>query len=178
MVRRSAREAIGEQVDESVRQPAGLESNLDSVRREWLNWNHRHHAHRDERTIRTVFILLSLCVRTARHVAGHRRHITHLADRQPFGRSRYCQRRSNEPNDDKDRQQTTDESAKIHNLISHRKGRLGKVYHFTWLLDHRTRPKASKIHTVNSSRVTGSRAGELSLGGRYPNRQTPSLVAP
>jgi hypothetical protein len=51
------------------------------------------------------------------------------------------------------------------------------VYHFTWLLDHRTRPKPSKIHTVNSSRVTGSRAGELSLGGRYPNTQTPSLVA-
>jgi hypothetical protein len=173
MVRRIADEAIGEQVDESVGQPAGQESNLDSVRREWLSRSYRHHAHCDERTIRTAFIFLS--VRTARHVPGHIGHITHLAGRQPFCSSRCYQRRSNEPNDDKDREQTTDESAKIHGPISHKKGRLGKMYHFTWLLDNGTLPKASKIHTVNSS--LASRVRELSLGVRYPNRRTPSLVA-
>ena len=129
MVGRGADEAIGEQVDASVGQPAGLESNLDSVRREWLSRSDRHHAHGDERTIRTALVFLS--VRTARHVPGHIGHITHLADRQPFCRSRCYQWRSNEPNDDKDREQTTDESAKIHNLASHKKGQLGKAYHFT-----------------------------------------------
>jgi hypothetical protein len=129
MVGRGANEAIGDQVDESVQQPAGLETNVDSVRREGLSQSDCHHAHCDERTIRTAIVFLS--IRTARHVPGHSGHIAHLANRKPFCSSRGHQRRSNEPNDHKDRKQMTNESAKIHDPTSHRKGQLGKAIHFT-----------------------------------------------
>jgi hypothetical protein len=61
-------------------------------------------------------------------------------------------------------------------LTSHRKGQLGKTNHFTSLLDSEACSKAPKIHTVNSS--LRNRVGELSLGERCPNRQTPWPVAP
>ena len=117
MVWRVANEPIGNQVVESERQPPGLEKNLDTVCRGRFSLSDRQHAHREERTILAVIVLLS--VRTARHVAGHRRHIGYIANRQPFCRCRCHQRRSNQPNDHKDRQQTTDELAKIHDPTSH-----------------------------------------------------------
>jgi hypothetical protein len=122
MVRRGANEAVGDQVDERVGQPAGLESNLDSVCREWLSLSDRQHARRDKRAIWAAIVFLS--VGTTRHVPGHSGHIAHLANRQPFGGSRCYQRRSNEPHDDTDREQTTDESAKIHTPSSHGAGNL------------------------------------------------------
>jgi hypothetical protein len=129
MVRRVANEAVGGQVDESEGQPAGLERNLDTVCRGWLGLSDRQHAHRDKRAILAAIAFLS--VRTALHVPGHGSHIAHLANRQPFCRSGGDQRGSNQPNDHEDREQMTDESAKIHDPTSHRKGQLGKAHHFT-----------------------------------------------
>jgi hypothetical protein len=129
MVRRVANEAVGGQVDESEGQPAGLERNLDTVCRGWLGLSDRQHAHRDEWAI--LAAIAFLFVGTALHVPGHSGHIAHLANRQPLCRNRGYQWRSNKPNNHKDREQTTDESAKIHNLTSHRKGQLGKAYQFT-----------------------------------------------
>src|SRR5258706_1296665 len=117
MVRRFASEAIGDQVDESVGQPAGLERNLDNVCRGRLNLGDRQHARRDKRAIGAAIVFLF--VRTARHVAGHSGHVTHLANRRRFCRSWRHQRRSNQPNDHKDREQTTDESIKIHDPPYH-----------------------------------------------------------
>jgi hypothetical protein len=131
MVRRFASEAIGDQVDESVGQPAGLERNLDNVCRGRLNLGDRQHARRDKRAIRAAIVFLF--VRTAWHVPGHSSHIAHLANRQRFCRSRHYQRRSNQPNDHKDREQTTDESMKIHDPTSHGTGNLGRLVYFTYL---------------------------------------------
>jgi hypothetical protein len=122
-------EAVGDQVDESEGQPVGLERNLDTVCRGRFSLSDCQHAHGDERAILAAFVFLS--VGTARHVPGHSGHIAHLADGHPFCRRRRHQRRSNQPNDHEDRKQTTDESTKIHDPTSHRKGQLGKAYHFT-----------------------------------------------
>ncbi len=101
MVRRSANEAIGGQVDESVGQPLGLEENLDSVCRGRVSLSDRQHAGRNKWAVLAALIFLT--VRAARHVPGHSGHIAHLADRQPLCRSRCYQRRSNQPHDRKDR---------------------------------------------------------------------------
>jgi len=122
MVRRVANEAVGSHVDESERQPAGLERNLDTACRGWLGLSDRQHAHRNEWAILAAIVLLS--VRTTLHVPRHSNHIAHLADRQPFCRNWGYQRRSSKPNDHKDREQTTDESAKIHIPPSHGTGNL------------------------------------------------------
>jgi len=122
MVRRGANQAIGNQVDESVGQPAGLERNLDTICRGWICLSNSQHAHRDERAILAAIVFLF--VRTTRHVAGHSRHIAHLANRQPICCSRCYQRRGNQPDDHKNREQTTDESAKIHISSSHGTGNL------------------------------------------------------
>ena len=122
MVWRVADEAVGGKVDESEGQPVGLERNLDTVCRGRFSLSDRQHAHRDERAILAAIVFLT--VRTARHVPGHRSHIAHLTDRQPFCRRRRYQRRSNQANDHKDREQTTDESAKIHVPASHGTGNL------------------------------------------------------
>ena len=126
MVRRGADEAIGHQVDEREGQPARLERNLDSACRGRVSLSDRQHAYRDERAILAAIVFLT--VRTARHVPGHRSHIAHLTDRQPFCRRRRYQRRSNQANDHKDREQTTDESVKIHGLLSHGMGNLGRLF--------------------------------------------------
>jgi hypothetical protein len=102
MVRRGANETVSDQVDESEVQPAGLERNLDTACRGRVSLSDCQHAHRDERAILAAIVFLS--VRTARHVPGHSGHIAHLANRQPFCRSRYYQRRSNQSNDHKDRE--------------------------------------------------------------------------
>jgi hypothetical protein len=112
MVRRDANKAIADQIDESKGQPAGLEKNLDTVCRGRFSLNDCQHAHSDERAILAAFVFLS--VRTARHVPGHSGHITHLANGNMLRRRRGYQRRSNQSNDHKDREQTTDELAKIH----------------------------------------------------------------
>ena len=126
MVRRGADEAIGHQVDEREGQPARLERNLDSACRGRVSLSDRQHAYRDERAILAAIAFLS--VRTARHVPGHRGHIAHLTDGQAFCRRRRYQRRSNQANDHKDREQTTDESVKIHGLSSHGMGNLGRLF--------------------------------------------------
>jgi hypothetical protein len=118
-------EAVGDQVDESEGQPVGLERNLDTVCRGRLSLSDRQQTHGDERAILAAFVFLT--VRTARHVPGHSGHIAHLANGQPFCRRRRHQRRSNEPDDHKDREQTNDESAKIHNLTSHRAANLERT---------------------------------------------------
>ncbi len=129
MVRRGTNEAIGGQVDEREGQRAGQERNLDNACRGRLSLSDRQHAHRDERTILAAIAFLS--VRAARHVPGHRSHIADLTDRRPScGRRRY-QRRSNQANDHKDREQTTDESVKIHGLSSHGMGNLGRLFPLT-----------------------------------------------
>jgi hypothetical protein len=125
MVWRVANEAVGSQVDESERQPAGLERNLDSVCRRRFSLSDRQHAHRDKRAILAAVLLT---VRTALHIPGHSGHIAHLANSQSFCRNRGYQRRSHKPNDHKDRKQTTDESAKIHDLSSHGMGNLGRLF--------------------------------------------------
>ena len=126
MVWRGANEAIGGQVDEREGQRAGQERNLDSACRGRVSLSDRQHAYRDERAILAAIVFLT--VRTARHVPGHRSHIAHLTDGQAFrGRGRY-QGRSNQASDHKDRKQTTDESAKIHDLSSHGMGNLGRLF--------------------------------------------------
>src|SRR5258706_1001234 len=95
--------------------------------------------------------LLFLFVRTAGHVAGHSGHIAHLANRQRFCRSWRHQRRSNQPNDHKDREQTTDESMKIHDPTSHETGNLGRLIHFTCLPTASKMEKGTKSHMVNSN---------------------------
>ena len=102
MVWRVAHQAIGDQVDESEGQPAGLERNLDTVCLGRFSQSYRQHAHRDQRAVLAAFVFLS--VRTARHVPGHGGHIAHLGNRWLFCRNRCYQRRSNEPNDHKDRE--------------------------------------------------------------------------
>jgi hypothetical protein len=129
MVRRGANEAIGNQIDKREGQPAGLERNLDTACRGRLSLSDRQHAHRDERAILAAIAFLT--VGTARHVPGHRGHIAHLTNRHPLCRNRGYQRRNNQPDDHKDRQQTTDESAKIHDAIITRDRELGKVIPFT-----------------------------------------------
>ena len=123
MVRRVANEAIGSQVDESEGHPAGLERNLDTVCRRRFSLSDRQHAHRDERAIPAAIAFLS--VRTALHVIGHSSHIT---TRHPLCHNRGYQRRNNQPNDHKDRKQTTDESVKVHGLSSHGTGNLGRLF--------------------------------------------------
>ena len=112
MVWRGADKAIGEQVDESEGQPASPERNLDTVCRGRFSLSDGQHAHCDKRTILAAIVFLT--VRAAGHVPGHGGHIAHLAYKRPFCCRGCHQRRSNEPNDHKDREQTTDESAKIH----------------------------------------------------------------
>ena len=124
MVRRGANEAIGDQIDERVGQPAGFKRNLNNVCRGRLNLGDCQHAHRDERAIRAVFVFLT--VRTTWHVARHGGHIAHLANGQLSCCRRRYHRRSNQPNDHKDREQTTDESAKIHDLTSHETRNFGR----------------------------------------------------
>jgi hypothetical protein len=118
-------EAVGDQVDESEGQPVFLERNLDTVCRRRLSQSDCQHAHRDKRAILAAFVFLS--VRTARHVPGHCGHIAHLGNGQPFCRRRRHQRRGNESDDHKDREQTSDESANIHNLTSHRAANLERT---------------------------------------------------
>ena len=125
MVRRGTHEAIGGQVDEREGQRAGQERNLDNACQRRVSQSDRQHAYCDERAILAALIFLS--VWTARHVPGHRGHIAHLTDGQAFCRRGRYQRRSNQANDHKDREQTTDESVKIHDLIITRNGELGKV---------------------------------------------------
>lgn len=124
MVRRGANEAIGDQIDERVGQPAGFKRNLDNVCRGRLNLGECQHAHRDKRAIRAVSVFLT--VRTAWHVARHGGHIAHLANGQLSCRRRRYQRRNNQPTDHKDREQMTDESAKIHDLTSHETRNFGR----------------------------------------------------
>jgi hypothetical protein len=147
MVRRFASEAIGDQIDQRVGQPAGLERNLDNVCRRRLNLGDRQHARRDKRAIRAAIVFLF--VRAAWHVAGHSGHVAHLANRQRFCRSRRYQRCSNEPNDHKDREQTTDESRKIHDPPSHGTGSLGRLVYFTCLPTASKLEKGAKSHVVN-----------------------------
>lgn len=125
MVRRGPNEAVADQIDEGVGEPAGLERNLNNVRRGRFNLGDRQHAHRDKRAIRAAFVLLS--VWTARHIAGHGRHIAHLANGELSCCRRRNQRRNNQSNDHKDREQMTDESAKIiHALTSHETPNFGR----------------------------------------------------
>ena len=148
MVRRGASEAVGNQVDERVGQPAGLERNLDNVCRGRLNLGNRQHARRHKGAIRAAIVFLS--VRTARHVARHGGHIAHLANRQRLCRSRRYQWRSNQPNDDKDREEMTDESAKIHAQPSHGTEKLGRLIHFTCSpIPNTMNEKTSKSQVVN-----------------------------
>ncbi len=125
MIRRIPNEAIDDQVDESEGQPTGVEENLDTVCRGRGGLSDRQHAGRNEWAV--LAALTFLTVRTARHVPVHSGHIAHLADRQPLRRSRCYQRRSNQSYDRKDREQMTDESAKIHALSSHGIGNLGRL---------------------------------------------------
>jgi hypothetical protein len=126
MVRRGTNEAIGGQVDEREGQRADQERNLDNACRGRLSLSDRQHAHCDERAILAAIAFLS--VRTALHVIGHSSHITHLTNRHPLCHNWGYQRRNNQPDDHKDRQQTTDESAKIHDLSSHGIGNLGRLF--------------------------------------------------
>ena len=114
MVRRSTDQAIGDQVVEGENEPAGLEGNLDTVHRRRHSLGDGQHAHRDKRAILAAIALLS--VRTAWHIAGHRGHIGHLSGSQALRRRWRQQWCKDEPDDHEDRKQTTDESAKIHDL--------------------------------------------------------------
>ena len=125
MVRRNADKPVCDYVDEGERQPVDLERNLDHICWRRFSLSDRQHTHRDERAILTAIAFLS--VRTALHVIGHSGHIAHLANRQSLRRNRVYQRRSNEPHDYKNRKQTTDKSANIHNPTSHRSGNLGRT---------------------------------------------------
>lgn len=144
MVRRGAEEAIGDQVGESVGQPPGLERNLDNVCRGRLNLGDRQHARGDQRAIRAAIAFLS--VRTARHVARHSVHIAHFADRPRLCGGPRHERRSNQPNDHKDREQTTDESAKIHTPSSHGTGNLGRL-----ITSHVRQPTTQNMKSVGIS---------------------------
>jgi len=127
MIWRVADEAVSDNVDDREGQPAGLERHLDTVGRRRFGLSDRQHAHGDEGTILAAIVLLFvvlLFVRTTLHVPGHSSHIAHFANRRPLCRRRGYQRRSNKPNDHKDRKQTTDESAKIHATSSHGAGNL------------------------------------------------------
>jgi len=147
MVRRGTNETIGDQIVEGEEQSASGKRNLDTVCRSRFSLSDRQHAHCDERAILAVIVLLS--VRTARHVPRHSGHIAHLANRQPFCRSRCYQRRSNEPNDHKDREQTTDESAKIHDPSSHRMETLGRLITSHVRQPAIGAPKPTQTHRVN-----------------------------
>jgi len=144
VVRRGANEAIGDQVDEREGQRSGQEGNLDSACRRRVSQSDRQHAYCDQRAILAALIFLS--VRTARHVPGHSGHTAHLTDRQAFCRRGRYQRRSNQANDHKDREQTTDESAKIHDLTSHKMGNLGRL-----ITSHVRQPAIGASKTVTNT---------------------------
>jgi hypothetical protein len=116
MVRRGTDEPVSDHVDESERQPAGLEGNLDTVHRRRLGLGDGQHAHRNKWAILAAIALLS--VWTAWHIAGHRGHIG-LSGSQALRRRWRHQRSKDEPDDHEDRKQTTAESAKIHVSPSH-----------------------------------------------------------
>src|SRR5713226_6279236 len=163
MVRRSANEAIGDHVFESEGQPAGLEENVDTVCRGRVSLSDRPHAGRNEWAVLATIAFLS--VWTARHIPAHGGHIAHLANRQPFCRRRGYQRRSNQPNDHKDREQTTDGSEKIHDSTSHKAGNFGRRTYFTCSPDSDPRQKKRR------KRIRLTRKSER-LIRHFPSRQS------
>jgi hypothetical protein len=137
MIWRRTNEAIGDQVVESNEQGAGRQQwGRDAVGERRFSLRKGQRADRHNRTILAIVALLLLRTAvhavfhdglTAWHVARHRRHIHRRGDSRPLCRRRGHQRRSNKPNDHKDRQQTTDESANIHGSPSHRTGDLERT---------------------------------------------------
>jgi hypothetical protein len=129
MVGRRTVKAGGNHVVERNKQRAGRMPYQDRHRHGGYGL-HGRHAHPHNRTIVTVVALLF--GRTAGHVRGHRRHAGHFGDGQcacSHWRHQWC---SNEPGDHKDRKQTTDESAYIHDPTSHRPRNLTSRSHFTY----------------------------------------------
>ena len=124
MIRRRTVEAIGDHIVESRERTAHWQRCQDSGCRRRFSLSNAQRAHRAKRTILAIVALL--CVRTARHVGGHCRHIAHLGSRQPLRRRWRDQRRSNKPGNSKDCEQTTNEPTKIHSPISHRIMDLGR----------------------------------------------------
>lgn len=124
VIRRSTVEAIGDPIVESRERTVYWQRRQDSDCQRRLRLCNAQRAHRTKRTILAAVALL--CLRTARHVGGHCRHIAHLGSRQRLRDRGRDQRRSNKPGNRKDCEQTTDESTKIHSPTSHRIMDLGR----------------------------------------------------
>ena len=124
MIRWRTVEAIGDPIVESRERTVRWQRRQDSGRHRRLRLCNAQRAHRTKRTILAIVALL--CLRTARHVGGHCRHIAHRGSRQRLRRRGRDQRRSNEPDDRKGGEQTADELAKIHSPTSHRIMDLGR----------------------------------------------------
>jgi hypothetical protein len=117
MVRRRTTEAVSDQINKKIGQPAGLEQNLNATYCREFGLRDRQHAHRNKRAILATILILP--VGTTRHITGHCDHIAHFGNSQRLRHNRSHQRHYDQPNDDEDREQPSDESAKIHIPMSH-----------------------------------------------------------
>src|SRR6266702_8341540 len=128
MVRRVANEAVGDQIVWRSKYGACRPANDNAIGVRWLILDELQHATRERALLATILIRL---VRTAGHVGRHRRRTGQLDDRQPLRGRWGDQRLRDEPRDQKDRKETTDESAKIHRFALHMFADLGRVHQFT-----------------------------------------------
>lgn len=141
MIRRRAVEAIGDPIVESRERTVYWQRRQDSGCHRRLRLCDAQRARHTKRTILAIVALL--CLRTARHVGGHCRHIAHHGSRQRLCRHWRDQRRSNKPGNRKDREQTADKSTKIHSPTSHRIVDLGRQ--ITSQIRHRRKTIRSQL---------------------------------
>lgn len=128
MVRRIANEAVGDQIVWRSKYGTCRQPNDNAIGVRWLVLDELQHATRKRTRLAAILVRF---VRTARHISRHRGHTGHLDDRQPLRRCWGGQRLRDEPRDQKDRKETTDESAKIHRFALHIFADLGRAGQFT-----------------------------------------------
>ena len=146
MIRRDAKEAVGDQIVRRTKQGSRPQLNDNAIAMRWLILSKLKHAVRKRALLAAVFVLVVfiLVVLTARHVGRHSRNTCHRRKRRLLRGRWNCQRLRNESGDHEDRQQTTDESVKKHGLNVAWNPRFWKVDCFT---STPTRFSASKSAT-------------------------------
>jgi hypothetical protein len=154
MVRRRTDETIGSQVVARDEHMAGRQWRRKTACERRFSLRDGQRTHRHQRTILAIIALLFFRTavhavgqdcRTARHIAGHSRHIHGRSRSQPLCSTRCCQRRSNEPSDRNDREQTTDKSTQVHRLPLHKMETLGR-----WTTSHVRQRGQQNLLEVNT----------------------------
>src|SRR6266852_9285176 len=133
MIRRDAKEAVGDQIVRRTKQGSRPQLNDNAIAMRWLILSKLKHAVRKRALLAAIFVLVAfiLVVVTARHVGRHIRNTCHRRKRRLLRGRWNCQRLRNESGDHEDRQQTTYESVKKHGLSVAWNPRFWKVNCFT-----------------------------------------------